>query len=46
MDLKRSYAKWRKYRDTYQELNRLSDRELGDIGMSRADIRIVARKAV
>lgn len=29
---------WRKHRDTIKSLNRLSDAELNDIGLSRADI--------
>jgi uncharacterized protein YjiS (DUF1127 family) len=29
---------WRLHRETIKELNRLSDRELKDIGMSRGDI--------
>ncbi|MBB5754449.1 DUF1127 domain-containing protein [Prosthecomicrobium pneumaticum] len=36
---------WRKYRQTYNELVRLSNRELADLGMSRNDIDTVARKA-
>ena len=35
----------RVYEQTYQELSGLSKRELDDIGMSRADIPEVARKA-
>lgn len=29
---------WRKHRDAIKQLNRLTDRELRDIGISRADI--------
>ena len=29
---------WRKHRDTIKALNRLSDHELNDIGLNRADI--------
>jgi uncharacterized protein YjiS (DUF1127 family) len=29
---------WRKHRDTIKSLNRLSDAELEDIGLNRADI--------
>ena len=36
---------WRKYRETYNELGRLSNRELADLGLSRADIPTIARKA-
>ncbi|PWW04179.1 uncharacterized protein YjiS (DUF1127 family) [Hoeflea marina] len=46
MKLITSYASWRKYRETCSELNRLSERELGDIGMSRGDIPFVARRAL
>lgn len=37
-----SYRKNKVSRQTYKELNRLSDRELNDIGISRSDIRAVA----
>ncbi len=46
MKLMTSYASWRKYRETCSELNRLSERELGDIGMSRGDIPFIARRAL
>jgi uncharacterized protein YjiS (DUF1127 family) len=36
---------WRRYRVSLRELARLSDRELGDIGLRRADIVFVARQA-
>ena len=36
---------WRRYRHSVRELTRLSDRELADLGMARADIATVARKA-
>lgn len=45
MNLIRSYNNWRRYRDTVMELNRLSARELNDLGISRGDISFVARKA-
>ena len=38
----RSYAK---YQETYRELARLSSRELADLGISRADIPEIARRA-
>jgi len=44
--LVRSYRNWRKYRDTYNELMRLSQRELQDLGISRIDIPAIARQAV
>lgn len=35
----------RAYRKTVAELERMDDRELADIGMSRVDIRRIAREA-
>ncbi|MFZ1774281.1 MAG: DUF1127 domain-containing protein [Rhizobiaceae bacterium] len=46
MNVIRNYRNWRRYRDTVNELNRLSARELSDLGINRADIPFVARKAV
>jgi uncharacterized protein YjiS (DUF1127 family) len=46
MKLIQSYASWRKYRETCVELNRLSERELSDIGMTRGDIPFAARRAL
>lgn len=46
MNLIRNYRNWRLYRETVTELNRLSNRELSDLGIARARIREVARKAV
>lgn len=46
MNLVKSYSAWRKYRETRIALDRLSDRALSDIGVSRRDIRSVARKAI
>lgn len=45
MNLIRNYRNWRRYRDTVSELNRLSTRELNDLGIARADIPFVARKS-
>jgi uncharacterized protein YjiS (DUF1127 family) len=45
MDIARSYKNWRTYRNTIAELDRLSNRELSDLGISRSDIRAVARSA-
>ncbi|EFO29780.1 conserved domain protein [Roseibium sp. TrichSKD4] len=42
----RSYQNWKRYRSTYDELSRLSNRELDDLGISRADISTVARGAM
>lgn len=36
---------YRKYQDTYRELSRLSQRELDDLGIARADIPAIARQA-
>jgi uncharacterized protein YjiS (DUF1127 family) len=46
MNLIRNYRNWRRYRDTVNELSRLSTRELNDLGISRGDIHYVARKSV
>ncbi|KAB0681971.1 DUF1127 domain-containing protein [Aureimonas leprariae] len=46
MNIARSYQNWRRYRETCNELNRLSHRELADLGISRSDIPNVARKAI
>ena len=44
--LVQSYRNWRKYRETYNELMRLSPRELQDLGINRVDIPSIARQAV
>lgn len=46
MNVARAFANWRKYRQTYNELNRMSDRELSDIGVARADITRIARTSI
>ncbi len=46
MNLARSFNNWRKYRQTCNELGRMSDRELNDLGIGRSDISHVARKAI
>jgi uncharacterized protein YjiS (DUF1127 family) len=38
-------ASWRRYRQTFRELEALNDRELADLGLGRRDIRAVARQA-
>ena len=38
----RTYRNWRKYRQTYNELMRLTERELNDLGIRRMDIRTLA----
>lgn len=40
------FENWRTYRTTVNELSRLSDRELNDIGISRSMIRSVAMNEV
>ncbi|MEX6507753.1 DUF1127 domain-containing protein [Jiella sp. M17.18] len=46
MNLIRSYSNWRRYRETVNELSRLSHRELADLGIARTDIPAVARRTV
>lgn len=46
MNIVRSYQNWRRYRETVSELVRLSNRELADMGIGRADITRIARDAV
>jgi uncharacterized protein YjiS (DUF1127 family) len=46
MNLIRNYRNWRRYRETVNELSRLSNRELNDLGISRGDIPFVARKSL
>lgn len=46
MSLIRNFRNWRRYRETVTELNRLSNRELADLGINRHDINAVARKAI
>ncbi|QKV17765.1 DUF1127 domain-containing protein [Oricola thermophila] len=45
MGIMRTLTEWRRYRETRQELSRLTGRELEDIGFNRADIPHVARQA-
>ncbi|TPW32399.1 DUF1127 domain-containing protein [Martelella alba] len=45
MGMARSFNNWVKYRQTVSELDRMSTRELSDLGINREDIRRVARKA-
>lgn len=46
MNVARSFNNWRKYRQTVNELGRMSNRELLDLGISRGDIDRIARGAV
>lgn len=43
--LREHLAEQRRYRATVNELSTLGDRELADIGLRRADIEFVARRA-
>ena len=45
MNFARSFNEWRRYRATCNELNKLTARELSDLGINRGDIPFVARKA-
>lgn len=45
MNAMKSYANWRNYRNAVSELSGLSNRSLADLGIARADIRAVARRA-
>lgn len=45
MTIADEFRNWRRYRSTVAELNRLSNRELSDLGIHRADIRAVARQS-
>lgn len=42
MGLKKTFRKWALYQQTVRELNALDNRELHDIGISRAEIQRVA----
>ncbi|MGN7735371.1 DUF1127 domain-containing protein [Ensifer sp. 22564] len=46
MNVARSFNNWRKFRQTVSELGRMSNRELQDVGIDRAEIRSVARAAI
>jgi uncharacterized protein YjiS (DUF1127 family) len=43
MSIIRNFRNWRRYRDTVNELSRLSNRELNDLGITRAEIHSIAR---
>jgi uncharacterized protein YjiS (DUF1127 family) len=46
MNMARSFSNWRKYRQTINELDRMTARELSDLGIERSQIKAVARAAV
>ena len=39
------FYNWRRYRSAVRELSLLSDRELSDLGLSRGEIELVARRS-
>ncbi|MGE7368511.1 DUF1127 domain-containing protein [Neorhizobium sp. NPDC001467] len=45
MNVVRTLNNWRKFRQTKSELDRMSSRELRDLGIERHDIRRFARTA-
>jgi uncharacterized protein YjiS (DUF1127 family) len=44
MNILRNYRNWRRYRETVNELSRLSNRELNDLGITRSEITSVASR--
>ena len=46
MNVARTFNNWRKYRQTVNELGRMSTRELHDLGIDRSQIPSVARQAI
>ncbi|PZM10580.1 DUF1127 domain-containing protein [Rhizobium tubonense] len=46
MNVARSFNNWRKYRQTVNELGRMSARGLSDLGIDRAEIGRIARDAI
>ncbi|MFC5385999.1 DUF1127 domain-containing protein [Aquamicrobium segne] len=46
MNLIRSYRNWRSYRRTVNELNRLSNHQLEDVGILRDEIEQFARRTL
>jgi uncharacterized protein YjiS (DUF1127 family) len=46
MSIARRINTWRQIRNTAAELNRLSQRDLADLGISRFDIPALARQSV
>ena len=42
----RKFNSWKRYRQTYDELASLSNRELDDLGINRSDIERFARQSV
>ncbi|KAB0676275.1 DUF1127 domain-containing protein [Aureimonas leprariae] len=46
MNLTRALRNYRSYRSTVNELNRLSNRELADLGIAKSDIPAIARQSI
>ena len=46
MDILGNIRTWNRVRQTRNELNSLSNRELNDLGISRGDIPFIAKRAV
>lgn len=44
MDIRKTLRKWSAYNQTVRELNALGNRDLGDLGINRADIQRIARE--
>ncbi len=44
-DIAHKIQEWRRYRASVRELSQLTDRELHDLGLNRAEIEYVAKKA-
>lgn len=42
--IKSNLRRWARVRTTIRELSQLSDRDLSDLGISRCDIRFIAKK--
>jgi uncharacterized protein YjiS (DUF1127 family) len=45
-NLKTNLRRWARVRNTIRELSQLTDRDLSDLGISRSDIRSVARRSI
>ncbi|KAB0678056.1 DUF1127 domain-containing protein [Aureimonas leprariae] len=46
MNITRALRSYRSYRSTVNELDRLSNRELADLGIARSEIPTVARQSI
>jgi uncharacterized protein YjiS (DUF1127 family) len=46
MDIRKTFKKWAAYQQTVRELASLDNRQLNDLGISRADISRIARDHV